>query len=308
MDVRKPDPDGLQFWSSKSRTHTNHHGVTVDILVGVHGPAHLIFDTHTLFLFSNVSVKYRLGHQAEESWISKLPTVAYIPKGMPVDVLESAADSVTIIHFQEDLFRRAMRGTHEYDGVDFRFFMCNQDHVLLHSAALIRSISLDPGRTVPALSITLINEMVVRILQRCCEINGVEQAPRRVLTPAHVSVLTSFIDRNLRKQIRLSDLSDMMSLSQSHFAREFKAATNTSPMRYVLERRVEAAKVALAGPRSLAEVALDTGFASQSHFTTAFRDATGVTPAVFRGGLMGLMVAAAFDWLDIVEFAMFPFW
>jgi AraC family transcriptional regulator len=33
---------------------------------------------------------------------------------------------------------------------------------------------------------------------------------------------------------------------------------------------------------SLAEVALDTGFSEQSHFTRAFRAATGVSPGAWR--------------------------
>jgi AraC family transcriptional regulator len=50
----------------------------------------------------------------------------------------------------------------------------------------------------------------------------------------------------------------------------------------VLERRVEAVKIGMAGQKPLAEVALDAGFSSQSHFTTAFRLTTGMTPCQWR--------------------------
>ena len=38
---------------------------------------------------------------------------------------------------------------------------------------------------------------------------------------------------------------------------------------------------------ALAEVAYATGFSSQSHFTSRFRQIIGVTPGAFRGGVTG---------------------
>ena len=56
-----------------------------------------------------------------------------------------------------------------------------------------------------------------------------------------------------------------------------------SPYAYVVECRIEEAKRQLLETgASLAEIALATGFGSQSHFTTRFRRSTGVTPRVFR--------------------------
>lgn len=94
--------------------------------------------------------------------------------------------------------------------------------------------------------------------------------------------LTIFIDHNLARTIRLPELAGLLGLSVFHFSREFKAATETSPMRYVLERRVLAAKAELGSTKPLAEIALDAGFSSQSHFTTAFREVTGVAPCQWR--------------------------
>ncbi|MEH3148056.1 MAG: AraC family transcriptional regulator [Methylobacterium frigidaeris] len=63
----------------------------------------------------------------------------------------------------------------------------------------------------------------------------------------------------------------------------FKASFGVPPHRYVVERRIARARDLLAGGReSLAGIALACGFASQSHFTRSFRQATGVTPAAWR--------------------------
>ena len=71
--------------------------------------------------------------------------------------------------------------------------------------------------------------------------------------------------------------------SKAHFVRLFRRTTGTSPHRYVLHRRLEEARhliVSTALP--LAEVASETGFASQSHLNNAFVRRYGCTPGEAR--------------------------
>ena len=67
------------------------------------------------------------------------------------------------------------------------------------------------------------------------------------------------------------------------FRRRFQAAFGEPPQRWLAGRRIERARRLLAeNVLSLSEVALDLGFASQAHFTEAFRSAVGLTPGRFR--------------------------
>ena len=52
-----------------------------------------------------------------------------------------------------------------------------------------------------------------------------------------------------------------------------------TPHSFVLSRRLQRAEILLDGDRSLSEIALLVGFASQSHFTEAFRRCNGRTPS-----------------------------
>lgn len=89
-----------------------------------------------------------------------------------------------------------------------------------------------------------------------------------------------YIDENLGDRIRLADLANACGMSVFHFARSFKAAYGATPFAYLARARVEAAERLLERDgHSLAEISALTGFASQSHFTSAFRLATGSTPA-----------------------------
>ena len=81
----------------------------------------------------------------------------------------------------------------------------------------------------------------------------------------------------------LQELSLLTGHSPSHFARKFLVTTGLSLGRFLNRRRVAAALVALRDdPQSLAQVALDLGFSSRSHFTRLFSSLTGMTPAKYR--------------------------
>lgn len=68
-----------------------------------------------------------------------------------------------------------------------------------------------------------------------------------------------------------------------HFARVFRRWTGASVGQYIRRRRVERAVAALgSGCRETSALAHRLGFSDQSHFTRAFRSATGATPAAFR--------------------------
>jgi AraC family transcriptional regulator len=59
-----------------------------------------------------------------------------------------------------------------------------------------------------------------------------------------------------------------------------------SPINYITRQRIERAKRLLAETElPISEIALRTGFSSQSHFTTSFRRLAGVTPSSFRRGV-----------------------
>lgn len=91
------------------------------------------------------------------------------------------------------------------------------------------------------------------------------------------------VEYTLDQQVTLQELAKAAAMSTYHFARTFKATTGTTPMRFVWQRRIERARAMLAD-RSLplAQVALACGFSSQAHFTTMFKQATGMTPAAWR--------------------------
>ena len=92
-----------------------------------------------------------------------------------------------------------------------------------------------------------------------------------------------YIDRHLEGDLTLDSIASVACLSRFHFARAFKKAVGQSPLRYVIARRLERAKVLLIeGEAPLVEIALALRFSSQANFTRAFRQSTGLAPGQYR--------------------------
>ncbi|MEM6422287.1 MAG: AraC family transcriptional regulator, partial [Pseudomonadota bacterium] len=117
---------------------------------------------------------------------------------------------------------------------------------------------------------------------------GDEERPRSKgesasLDAARLARVTEYIEANLDRTIVIRELADIASLSAFHFSRCFRAATNTSPHRFVTARRIEASKRMLADPAiPLAQIAFACGFSNQSHFTKTFKEHVGATPGAYR--------------------------
>jgi AraC-like DNA-binding protein len=95
-----------------------------------------------------------------------------------------------------------------------------------------------------------------------------------------VARIEEFVRANLDRQMSLRELAGLVGLSAKYFCSAFHRATGQAPHAFAQQLRIERAKALLADKsRRIVEVALDSGYASQSAFTTAFRRATGHTPA-----------------------------
>lgn len=111
------------------------------------------------------------------------------------------------------------------------------------------------------------------------------QQNRGGLAPWQADRVKRHIDSGLANRIGLVDLARLTRLSTSYFAAAFRVSFGTSPHDYICRRRVERAKELMTATESpLCEIALDCGFADQSHLSRVFRRVTGHTPAAWRRG------------------------
>lgn len=87
----------------------------------------------------------------------------------------------------------------------------------------------------------------------------------------------------LGERLSLGELGRAVAASPFHLCRLFKEATGSTVHSYLTDLRLRVALEQVAEPASnLSALAHDLGFASHSHFTTAFRRRFGTTPSAFR--------------------------
>jgi AraC family transcriptional regulator len=93
------------------------------------------------------------------------------------------------------------------------------------------------------------------------------------------------IESALDEDLLLERLAREAGIGAHAFSAAFTRTFGETPHRYVLHRRIERAKTLLrATTIPVAEIALQTGFASQSHLASAFRKVVGTTPGAYRRG------------------------
>jgi AraC-like DNA-binding protein len=106
-----------------------------------------------------------------------------------------------------------------------------------------------------------------------------QDARRPVATP-HRALLRvrDFLDAEFARPIDSADLEHVADLDRFSLARAFRCSFGSAPHRYLVARRVAAARSLIAGGTPLAEVAGACGFADQSHLNRHFKAHLGMTP------------------------------
>lgn len=85
------------------------------------------------------------------------------------------------------------------------------------------------------------------------------------------------------EDLSIGDIAAIVGVHPVHLTRTFRRRFRCTPGEYLRRCRLEKAAALLAeGRKPLSEVALESGFADQSHLTKSFKQAFGVTPSAYR--------------------------
>ncbi|GAQ00026.1 transcriptional regulator, AraC family [Leptolyngbya sp. NIES-2104] len=103
------------------------------------------------------------------------------------------------------------------------------------------------------------------------------------LSKPQLQKVSDYILDRLDQDLSLSELANVLNLSQYHFSRLFKQSTGMAPHQYLTRCRIDRAKQLLLNTQmSISEIAFAVGFNNHSSFTRLFRQLVGVTPKEFR--------------------------
>lgn len=93
----------------------------------------------------------------------------------------------------------------------------------------------------------------------------------------------SLIEAGVGQSINVSELADQIGISRRELLRRFRRELNNTPSRILAQRRLDRARSLILNTRlPISQVAESVGFSSQSHLTSSYKNAYGITPAQQR--------------------------
>ncbi|MFG1214279.1 AraC family transcriptional regulator [Xanthobacter flavus] len=206
--------------------------------------------------------------------------MSYVPAGMPLwSRVERGGELRHLdLHFDADGLARRLGEEldHERLATPQLGFMDERIHVL---ARLIAEECVQPDTRHDLYGDGLVMSLFIDLMKL-----GRSRSERRsALSQRQLRRVTSFIEDNCFRNIRLSELAEMTELSQSYFSHAFKAATGMPPSQWHMQARLRRVRQMLEETDlALTEIAVTTGFADQAHLTRVFRRFCAITPAAWR--------------------------
>jgi AraC-like DNA-binding protein len=96
-----------------------------------------------------------------------------------------------------------------------------------------------------------------------------------------ITLIREYLETNYMENVSIDQLTKMTGLSPSYLIRLFGKDVGLSPHNFQSQIRIKQAKFKLLQGGSIIDIALETGFTDQSHFTRFFKRMIGVTPGEY---------------------------
>ncbi|MBW4535577.1 MAG: AraC family transcriptional regulator [Pleurocapsa minor HA4230-MV1] len=223
-------------------------------------------------------------NRLHESIVQKGDTIL-IPAGQPSYWCRHKGDICTPLHIcLKPKFIKQIADASEIDtkGIDLINCFGKQD-LQLHQIAMLLLAELRSGGIMGRLYVeSLTQALVIHLLRHYSEVTHITPQ-NRSLTGVQLQRVIDYIHSHLDRDLSLVEIAKVINISPTYFASLFKRAIGTSPHQYVIQQRVEQAKLMLSKTDwAIADIALQVGFSSQSHLTQQFKRLTGMTPKQVR--------------------------
>lgn len=208
------------------------------------------------------------------------------PEGATARWRHAGRPEILQIYVRRDLVEHAVEEIHRCDSRSAslvpRFGIADP---MLEQLALAIIQALRDGTAGDRLYIESIAQLMAAHLARahCSQARAPRPPPAPGLSRPRIRRLLDYIEKNLSGDLSLEALASEVDLSPLYLVRAFRLAIGETPHRYVIGQRVEGAKRMLADTAMpISDVALASGFSSQSHLSSWFRRVVGVSPAAYR--------------------------
>jgi AraC family transcriptional regulator len=238
-----------------------------------------------LSLGSPAALIQKRDDRLHESIIQQGDTI-FVPAGQPSSWYQSKDSVCSPLHIclKPELIAQVAEASEiDPDRVDLINCFGQQD-VQLHHIAMLFLAELQSGGIMGRLyAESLAQVLAIHLLHHYSTYTQPIASQDRSLTRKQLQQAINFIHTHLDQDLSLTELASIINITPTYFASLFKRSMGISPHQYVIQQRVEKARLMLKKTDlAIADIALQVGFSSQSHLTQQFKRLTGVTPRQVR--------------------------
>jgi len=153
------------------------------------------------------------------------------------------------------------------------------------TAAMDMMITLVEGHHGPSLAARISEYFVMERIRMGDEPQQIPLRSRLSHAPESLVEAVQLMEANIEEPLTTHELAEHLGISRRQLERLFKKYLKSVPSRYYLDLRLQRARRLLReSDRPAGEIALQTGFSSAAHFSTAYRNHFGMTPREERLG------------------------
>jgi AraC family transcriptional regulator len=169
------------------------------------------------------------------------------------------------------------------DRVELIPIFAQDDPIIYQISALLQAEVASADNSSQIYADSLITALSAHLLRQYCTVEQVLKHYEGGLSQYKLKQSIDYIQAHLAEDISLDDIAAQVGMSRYYFCQLFKRSTGMSPYQYVIKCRIDRAKELLLFRQdcSIADVAFQVGFASQSQFTKHFKKWVGTTPKKF---------------------------
>ena len=254
-------------------------------MAGAHG-YYLSPDPRIVFFFNDVSPHIRMSDRKDGFGRRDRPMTRaiYVPAGQPLWTSFTSRHrfSHLDLHIHESRLMRFLQpslGTSAARSV-------LQTPVELHDVASVEALAalLTREVSVPTRHAVYAESLVGSIDTGILDLSLLDDERQAgQLTQSQMNRLVAQLEARGDLRLSVTEMAETVGLSESWFGTVFKQTVGKTPLQWQMAKRVERAKELLRQPDlSVADTAVQLGFSDQAHFTKAFRQVCGQTPAAWR--------------------------
>jgi AraC family transcriptional regulator len=271
-------------WASKGSLDSGDRSNGLRVVLRSDGPGVVEvpeLDVPRLAVYVGHPVRLDCRHGSEHhSGLAIHGDIDIVPDRMPSRWEMKEPDTALVLRLSRALLRQAAEDSTSGDRIEIRSRFRVRDTQIEHIAWALMDEAQSGYPSGRLYLDCLGTALAVQLLRNHSSLAALRPCRRYGMPPWKLRRVQCYIEENLQCDLSLDMIAAVADMSASHLKGTFRMATGMPVHRYVIRRRVERAALLLRGGKlPISQIAVEVGFAHQSHLAMHMKRLTGLSPS-----------------------------